>query len=69
MVSKLSNHRVPVCMAIRIHKGWSAAQLAKRAGLSPITIWRLETGRAKPTSETLFAVARALGVKVESLWQ
>jgi transcriptional regulator with XRE-family HTH domain len=43
------------------------AELAKRAGLSPGYIARLETGRHDPTLSTLEKLAKALRVKVAKL--
>lgn len=40
----------------------SAAELARRAGLSKATLSGLEAGRANPTIETLDALARVLAV-------
>jgi transcriptional regulator with XRE-family HTH domain len=46
---------------LRINQGLSQRQLAKRAGLSPGAVWRLEQqGSAHP--ETLKKVADVLGV-------
>lgn len=42
--------------------GLSAAELARRAGVSKATVSQLESGSANPSVETLWAVATALGV-------
>ena len=47
----------------RIKRGWSQAELAAIAGMTYQTINRLEKGR-HTTSDTLFAVLRALKFKV-----
>lgn len=43
-------------------QGFSAAELARRAGVSKATISQLEAGAANPSVETLWAVATALDV-------
>jgi len=45
----------------------SAAELARRAGLSKATLSGLESGRANPTIDTLDAVAVALGIPLTDL--
>lgn len=45
----------------------SAAELARRAGLSKATLSGLESGRSNPTVDTLDAVAVALGVPLTDL--
>lgn len=51
----------------RDQRGMSAAELARRAGLSKATLSGLESGRANPTIDTLDAVAVALGVPLADL--
>ena len=46
---------------LRLARGWSQAELARRAGLDVATVSRLETGRRKnPRLETLGSLAKAL---------
>lgn len=45
----------------------SAAELARRAGLSKATLSGLEAGRSNPTIDTLDAVAVALGIPLADL--
>ena len=53
--------------AIREQKGLTAAALAKKAGLARTTITQIETGKRAGTVAAYAALARALGVSVESL--
>lgn len=47
----------------------SREQLARAAGVHPITIWRLESGRLKnPSLPQVVAVARALSVPMHELF-
>lgn len=51
----------------REQRGMSAAELARRAGLSKATLSGLESGRSNPTIDTLDAVAVALGIPLADL--
>jgi transcriptional regulator with XRE-family HTH domain len=53
--------------ALRKERGWKQPDLAKKAGLSPGYIARLETGRHDPKLSTLLKLAKALGVPVTEL--
>jgi transcriptional regulator with XRE-family HTH domain len=53
--------------ALRDQRGWTQAMLAKKAGVSPGYIARLETHRHDPKLSTLVKLAKALGVKVGRL--
>lgn len=48
--------------ALRRVRGWSKAELARRAGIAPKTLHQLEAGRATCYFQTLLKVAAALGV-------
>jgi transcriptional regulator with XRE-family HTH domain len=52
---------------IRQERRLSLGALAREAGLAKQTLANLEGGRGNPTVETLIAVARALGIGVNSL--
>ena len=52
---------------LRLERFLSQAELARESGLHTITISRLETGRAKPSSRTVRALARSLGVPLGEL--
>jgi transcriptional regulator with XRE-family HTH domain len=46
----------------RLRQFWSQADLAARAGVSKLTISRLETGERAPSLRTVRALAQALGL-------
>jgi transcriptional regulator with XRE-family HTH domain len=48
----------------RAERGWSLQQLAKRAGLSPASIHKIEKSGMTPTITSLMKVAAALGKSV-----
>lgn len=53
---------------LRDERGWTQYRLAKRAGLSPSYIHKLEAGKhPRPSSETVGKLARALGVPTSEL--
>ena len=47
--------------------GLTQAELATRAVIGRVTLTRIERGEHSPRTETLMAIARALGVDVEDL--
>ena len=53
--------------ALRKERGWKQPDLAKKSGLSPGYIARLETGRHDPKLSTLVKLAKALDVSVSKL--
>jgi len=52
---------------LRLQKGWSQADLARRAETSQPYIARLERGQVDPQISTVRKLARALGVPVATL--
>lgn len=56
-----------ILTALREDRGWSAAELARRAGVDPATLSRTEAGTKTPALRTLFRIARTLGVSVDDL--
>jgi transcriptional regulator with XRE-family HTH domain len=52
---------------MRLKKGWSQQELAKRSGVSQSHIHYLESGTKDATSTTLRKLAQALGVSVAEL--
>lgn len=48
-------------------RGWSLAELARRTGIQPPNLSRLENGKHVPSLDTLQRVADALGVRVADL--
>ena len=59
----------PGVAQLRLHKGWSQAELAKRAETSQSYIARLEQGKIDPQMSTARKIATALGVSIEILDQ
>jgi transcriptional regulator with XRE-family HTH domain len=58
-------HRIAVRRAM---KTWTQAELAKHAGVTQVTIARLEKGRSPQVSVAiLWAIAKALGVTMDYL--
>jgi transcriptional regulator with XRE-family HTH domain len=47
----------------------SQQQLADRAGMSRVSLARLETGAGNPTWDTVLRVASVLGMRFEATWQ
>jgi DNA-binding XRE family transcriptional regulator len=52
---------------LRLQRGWSQAELARRAETSQSYIGRLETGNVDPQLSTVRKIAQALGVPVPAL--
>ena len=50
--------------AARAERGWSLAQLAQRAGVSPATVHKIEKSGMTPTIASLMKIAAALGKSV-----
>lgn len=53
--------------AVRQARGLSLRSLAERLGVSPSLISQVETGRAKPSVSTLYAIASELGISLDDL--
>ncbi len=53
--------------AARVARGLSLRSLAHRLGVSPSLISQVETGRARPSVKTLYALARELEVSLDEL--
>lgn len=51
----------------RLARGMSLRRLAEVVGVSPSLVSQVETGRAKPSVNTLYALATELGVSLDSL--
>jgi ribosome-binding protein aMBF1 (putative translation factor) len=51
----------------REHRGMSRKQLAEASGLSAPYLSRIESGKAKPSPETLAAIARELGLEPDDI--
>jgi transcriptional regulator with XRE-family HTH domain len=53
---------------LREKKGWSQSELSRRSGVKQGVLSYIESGRTKhPRSDTLAAIAAALGTTVEKL--
>ncbi len=52
---------------LRELRALSQRELAAKAGLSPTTVYRIETGQHKPIPRTLRKLAEALEVRPEEL--
>ena len=53
---------------LRNKKGWSQERLAREAGISYITLIKIERGNIQnPKLETLMKLAKALGVSIDKL--
>ena len=52
---------------LRLQKGWSQAELAKRASTSQSYIARLELGNVDPQVSTVIKIAKALGLPVAAV--
>lgn len=54
---------------VRIERGMSQTELAKKSGVARATIWKLETDTAADTTtKTLLRLAEALGVSVTDIF-
>ena len=51
----------------RTARGISLRSMARQVGVSPSLISQVETGRAKPSVNTLYALASALGISLDEL--
>ena len=59
---------MPLLRRLRLTRGLSIKELSASTGLSPNTIYRLETGgRTSPTTETLKIIAEFYGLEVEQI--
>ena len=54
-----------VCREARSYASLSQRDLARRAGVSPATITRIESGRMQPTIATLDKIVRAAGLELD----
>jgi transcriptional regulator with XRE-family HTH domain len=53
--------------AARLRRGWSQAAVARRAGIAPSYLSRIETGKIQPTYRTLMRIVHALHVEPEQI--
>ena len=60
-----SADQLPIAIrAARSSAGLSAAELARRAGVSRPTLWSWETGKSRPTKENLANLKQALQMEM-----
>lgn len=55
---------------VRVHREWrglSAAELARRAGVHPVTVHEVETGKKRGSVDTLKRIAETLGVGLDDI--
>ena len=53
---------------LRLKKGWTQQKLAEAAGVSYVTITKIEQGRSKePTIQSMIKLADALDVSLDAL--
>ncbi|MFD7904642.1 helix-turn-helix domain-containing protein [Kitasatospora sp. NPDC059722] len=52
---------------VRAARGLSLSELSRRAGIGKATLSQLESGTGNPTLETVFGLARVLGVPISDL--
>ena len=52
---------------LRVEKGWSQAELAKRIGVSPSAVGMYEQGRREPSLDLLVRLALELSVTTDYL--
>lgn len=52
---------------LRVEKGWSQAELAKRIGVSTSAVGMYEQGRREPSLALLVCLAQTLGVTTDYL--
>ncbi len=54
-------------LSARKRRGWSQAELAKRAGLQPSAVSHFETGNREPSFRNIAVLARTLHVSADYL--
>ena len=52
---------------LRVEKGWSQAELARRIGVSPSAVGMYEQGRREPSLALVVCLAQALDVTTDYL--
>lgn len=57
----------PRLRAARRKRGWTLEDLATRAGVSPSTLSRLESGKRQASLELLLPLTRQLGIRIDDL--
>src|SRR6266581_1765580 len=57
----------PRLRAIRLQRGLSLRELARRVDLSPSSISQIETGKMQPSVRTLYALVTEFGITVDEV--
>lgn len=57
----------PRLRAVRHSRDWTLEDLASRAGMSPSTLSRLESGKRQASLELLLPLTRELGIRIDDL--
>ena len=58
---------LPYLSLWRAWRGWNGVELAREAGISRMTVFNLESGRATANLVTVYKLARALGITRKQL--
>ena len=66
-VSEASSQLGPRLRAIRLGRGLSLRELARRVDLSPSAVSQIETGKMQPSVRTLYALVSEFGVTVDEV--
>ena len=66
-VSDASSQLGPRLRAIRLGRGLSLRELARRVDLSPSAVSQIETGKMQPSVRTLYALVSEFGVTVDEV--
>jgi transcriptional regulator with XRE-family HTH domain len=53
----------------RARRDWSQEDLARRAGISPATVAKVEKGRSGTRARTLYKIATAFGIDATELYE
>jgi transcriptional regulator with XRE-family HTH domain len=48
-------------------KAYTTAEIARKTGLDPATLWRIQNGKSNPHKSTMYLIASALKVKAEDI--
>lgn len=54
-----------ILQTARVQKGFTLEEIAEKARLKPRTLKNIETGVFSPTSEILYSIADAIGIKIK----
>lgn len=66
-MSFIGGDAVMVVRELRLARGWTQVELARRSRIHPADLSKIEAGRVVPYAPQVRRLARALGVKVTDL--